>query len=73
MSGLAGAGLQHPPEDGGFAASAQIIEYLKDTHPDLYKSLRVAVRSRDRNSDSLADLRLHARSRSSRSTSCDEK
>ena len=26
----------------------EIIEYLKDTHPDLYKSLRVAVRSRDR-------------------------
>ena len=31
----------------------EIIEYLKDTHPDLYKSLRVAVRSRDRNSTSL--------------------
>ena len=31
----------------------EIIEYLKDTHPDLYKSLRVAVRSRDRNSNSL--------------------
>ena len=33
----------------------EIIEYLKDTHPDLYKSLRVAVRSRDRNSSSLED------------------
>jgi transcriptional regulator with XRE-family HTH domain len=33
----------------------EIIEYLKDTHPDLYKSLRVAVRSRDRNSGSLEE------------------
>ena len=33
----------------------EIIEYLKDTHPDLYKSLRVAVRSRDRNSASSMD------------------
>src|SRR5260221_8097139 len=31
----------------------EIIEYLKDTHPDLYKSLRVAVRSRDRSSPPL--------------------
>jgi len=31
----------------------EIIEYLKDTHPDLYKSLRVAVRSRDRNATPL--------------------
>ena len=31
----------------------EIIEYLKDTHPDLYKSLRVAVRSRDRSSTPL--------------------
>ena len=33
----------------------EIIEYLKDTPPDMYKSLRVAVRSRDRNSSSLED------------------
>ena len=33
----------------------EIIEYLKDTHPDLYKSLRVAIRSRDRNSASALD------------------
>src|SRR4051812_50141211 len=33
----------------------EIIEYLKDTHPDLYKSLRVAVRSRDRGSSSIDD------------------
>ena len=33
----------------------EIIEYLKDTHPDLYKSLRVAVRSRDRSSSSLEE------------------
>src|SRR5205085_9620653 len=33
----------------------EIIEYLKDTHPDLYKSLRVAVRSRDRNSGGAMD------------------
>ena len=31
----------------------EIIEYLKDTHPDLYKSLRVAVRSRDRSASSI--------------------
>jgi transcriptional regulator with XRE-family HTH domain len=33
----------------------EIIEYLKDTHPDLYKSLRVAVRSRDRSSSAPLD------------------
>lgn len=33
----------------------EIIEYLKDTHPDLYKSLRVAVRSRDRSPSSLEE------------------
>ena len=33
----------------------EIIEYLKDTHPDLYKSLRVAIRSRDRNNTSGLD------------------
>ena len=33
----------------------EIIEYLNDTHPDLYKSLRVAVRSRHRNASSSLD------------------
>lgn len=33
----------------------EIIEYLKDTHPDLYKSLRVAVRSRDRSPGALEE------------------
>jgi transcriptional regulator with XRE-family HTH domain len=33
----------------------EIIEFLKDTHPDLYKSLRMAVRSRERSPSSLEE------------------